>query len=37
LGDEVHVGGGFVDTAVIHVVSCTGQDRIFEASGLSRS
>ncbi|WP_433161650.1 hypothetical protein [Kribbella sp. CA-247076] len=37
LGDEVDVGGGFVDTAAMHVVSCTGQDRIFQASGLSES
>jgi hypothetical protein len=36
-GDEVDVGGGFVDTAVIDVVSCTGQERIFEAYKLTRA
>jgi len=36
LGDEITVGGGFVDTAVIDVVSCTGQERIFEAYRLTR-
>ena len=35
-GDEVDVGGGFWDTAVIGVVSCTGQERIFEAYTLTR-
>ena len=35
-GDEVAVGGGFVDIARIDVVSCTGQKRIFQASGLTR-
>jgi hypothetical protein len=35
-GDEIAVGGGFVDTAVMDVVSCTGQERIFQASGLTR-
>jgi hypothetical protein len=34
-GDEVYVGGGFVDTA--DVVSCTGQERIFEAYELTRA
>jgi hypothetical protein len=37
LGDEVDVGGGFVDTAVIDVVSCTGKERIFEAYKLTRA
>ena len=36
LGDEITVGGGFVDIARIDVVSCTGQERIFQASGLTR-
>jgi hypothetical protein len=36
LGDELTVGGGFVDIARIGVVSCTGQERIFEASGHTR-
>jgi hypothetical protein len=35
LGDEITVGGGFVDTAVMDVVSCTGQERIFQASELT--
>lgn len=35
-GDEIAVGGGFEDTAVIDVVSCTGQERIFEAYRLTR-
>jgi hypothetical protein len=35
LGDEVDIGGGFVEAAVIDVVSCTGQARIFEASGFA--
>jgi hypothetical protein len=35
-GDEIAVGGGFVDTALLGVVSCTGQERIFQASGLTR-
>ena len=36
LGDEITVGGGFVDAARIGVVSCTGQERIFQASELTR-
>jgi hypothetical protein len=36
LGDEITVGGGFVDLARIGVVSCTGQERIFQASELTR-
>jgi hypothetical protein len=36
LGDEITVGGGFVDIARIGVVSCTGQERIFQASELTR-
>ena len=36
-GDEVDVGGGFVDTAVLGVVSCTGQKRIFEAYKFTRA
>jgi hypothetical protein len=35
-GDEIAVGGGFVDTARIDVVSCTGQGRVFEAYRLTR-
>ncbi|TDW94503.1 hypothetical protein EV137_1818 [Kribbella pratensis] len=35
-GEEIAVGGGFVDIARIDVVSCTGQERIFQASGLTR-
>ncbi|MFC6155177.1 hypothetical protein ACFWUU_07715 [Kribbella sp. NPDC058693] len=37
LGDEVIVGGGFVDTAIADVVSCTGQERIFQAYELTRT
>lgn len=37
LGDEVTVGGGFVDTAIADVVSCTGQERIFQAYELTRT
>lgn len=36
-GDEIAVGGGFWDTAVIGVVSCTGQERIFEAYKVTRT
>jgi hypothetical protein len=36
-GDEVSVGGGFVDIAVANVVSCTGQERIFQAYELTRA
>ena len=36
-GDEIAVRGGFVDTAVIDVVSCTGQARVFEAYELTRT
>lgn len=35
-GDEVSLGGGFVDIALIDLVSCTGQERIFQASELTR-
>jgi hypothetical protein len=35
-GDEIAVGGGFWDTTRIGVVSCTGQERIFEAYTLTR-
>lgn len=35
-GDEVDLGGGFVDTALIDVVACTGQERIFQAYELTR-
>ncbi|MEJ1110024.1 hypothetical protein [Kribbella sp. CCNWLW201] len=37
LGDEVEVGGGFVEATVIDVVSCTGQARIFEAYHITRA
>jgi hypothetical protein len=37
LGDEITVGGGFVDIARIDVVSCTGQERVFQASELTRT
>ncbi|MEV4263514.1 hypothetical protein [Kribbella sp. NPDC049584] len=37
LGDEVIVGGGFVDIAIADVVSCTGQERIFQAYELTRT
>ena len=37
LGDEVRVGGGFIEPARIGVVPCTGQEgRVFEAYELSR-
>jgi hypothetical protein len=36
-GDEIAVGGGFEDTTRIGVVSCTGQDRVFEAYRLTRT
>lgn len=36
-GDEIAVGGGFEDTTRIGVVSCTGQERIFEAYELTRA
>ena len=36
VGDEVWVGGGFVTPDQADVVSCTGHDSVFEASGLSR-
>ncbi|MEJ1110885.1 MULTISPECIES: hypothetical protein [unclassified Kribbella] len=36
-GNEVYVGGGYVDTAVADVVSCTGQERIFQAYELTRA
>ncbi|WP_427891054.1 hypothetical protein ACQHIV_01940 [Kribbella sp. GL6] len=37
LGDEVRVGGGFIEAARIGVVPCTGQEgRIFEAYELTR-
>jgi hypothetical protein len=34
-GDEIAVGGGFVDTVVLDIVSCTGKERIFEAYQLT--
>jgi hypothetical protein len=37
LGDEVSVGGGFVDVATANVVSCTGKQQVFLAFGLTRS
>jgi hypothetical protein len=36
-GDEIAVGGGFKDTTRIGVVSCTGQERIFEAYKVTRT
>jgi hypothetical protein len=36
-GDEIAVGGGFEDTTDIGVVSCTGQERVFEAYELRRT
>ncbi len=36
-GDEIAVGGGFEDTTDIGVVSCTGQERVFEAYKLRRT
>jgi hypothetical protein len=36
-GDEVDLGGGFVDTAVLDLVSCTGTERIFEAFVITRA
>lgn len=36
LGEEVSIGGGFVDVDRADAVPCTGQERIFVASGLSR-
>jgi hypothetical protein len=36
-GDEVAVGGGFKDTTRVGVVSCTGQDWVFEAYRLTRT
>jgi hypothetical protein len=35
LGDEVWVGGGFVDADQANVVSCTGRRQVFVASGFS--
>jgi hypothetical protein len=35
LGDEVWVGGGFVDANQANVVSCTGGRQVFVASGFS--
>ncbi|WP_433013336.1 hypothetical protein [Kribbella sp. CA-294648] len=37
LGDDVFIGGGSVDTAIANVTSCTGQPRVFVASGLTRA
>ncbi|MEU4390799.1 hypothetical protein [Kribbella sp. NPDC023855] len=37
LGDEVFVGGGSVETTKANVISCTGQPRVFVASGLTRA
>ena len=36
-GDEIAVGGGFEDTTRIGVVSCAGQDQVFEAYRLTRT
>jgi hypothetical protein len=36
LGDEVSVGGGFVEVARADAVACTGGTHVFVASGLSR-
>ena len=35
LGDEIFVGGGFVDAAKANVVSCTGHQWVFEATRLT--
>ncbi|MGW6279882.1 hypothetical protein [Kribbella sp. NPDC055071] len=37
LGDEITVGGGFIETSRIGIVSCTGKAGVFEASGLERT
>ncbi|WP_130447469.1 hypothetical protein [Kribbella rubisoli] len=36
-GDEVDIGGGFVDTARLNLVPCTTQERIFQASTFTRA
>jgi hypothetical protein len=36
VGDEVSVGGGFLDTLRAEVIACTGQQAVFVASGLTR-
>ncbi|RZU19805.1 hypothetical protein EV645_2025 [Kribbella rubisoli] len=36
VGDEVSVGGGFVDTTRAKVTACTGQQAVFIASALTR-
>ncbi|NUS00425.1 MAG: hypothetical protein HOV67_34815 [Kribbellaceae bacterium] len=36
VGDDVAVGGGFVEVERADAVPCTGQQHVFEASGLSR-
>ena len=36
LGDEVRIGGGFIEAARIGVAPCTGQKGTFEAYQLSR-
>ena len=35
LGDEVHVGGGFVTPKQADAIPCTGHESVFRASGLS--
>lgn len=35
LGDEVSIGGGSVDVGSTNVVTCTGREQVFIASGLS--
>lgn len=36
IGDEVSVGGGFVNTSRAEVTACTGQRAVFIASDLTR-
>ncbi|GAA3093165.1 hypothetical protein JOF29_007063 [Kribbella aluminosa] len=37
LGDQITVGGGFIETSRIGILSCTGKGRVFEASELTRT
>lgn len=37
LGDEITVGGGFIETSRIGIVSCTGKGGVFEAYELERT
>ena len=37
LGDEITVGGGFIETNRIGIASCTGKGGVFEASELERT